>query len=463
LPSVRILAIDLGTTRCKVGVVNTEGEILSTAAKELRLERRGDGSVEGTERDWRSAVFSCIRQALKEAGAKRISMVTVTAQTACPVCFDEANRPVGPIISHLDTRAEAQFKEASVTFPDSYVASKLMGNLSWIRDRDPSTFGRIAEVCDVGEYVGRLLTGRLTHDATWLPKRRLRTMAESLGMEESAFGAEHDNSTPIGEVTKAASESCGLQPRTPVLISPFDGMSCVVGSGLVRPNVLAEVAGTTEVVAAVTQRGQSTTNHAIPGLRLFYTSPPLGLPYDWFRRMLYSRGTSGEQHASIERGVASIPAGPGSLLFVPSFSSANFSWKISGKLLNVEFSDGRSYVLKAVMEGITMSVRTIIDDLRDKGVTVQSVRMSGGGARNDAWNKIRADIYGVPVELLQTSETGCLGSSVFAAVSLGLYSSLREASEMMVHVTRTFRPDPSRVEAYDKMYHRFKAANSLEN
>ena len=463
MPNARILAIDLGTTRCKTAVVGSEGEIFSTAAKELRLERRGDGLVEGVEQNWRSVVFSCIHEALRKAGERRISMATVTAQTACPVCFDKSNRPVGPIISHLDRRAEAQFQEAYRAFPDSYVAAKLVGNLGWIRDEDPDAFDRITEVCDVGEYVGRLLTGTLTHDATWLPKGRVRAMAELLGMKESAFGKEHDNSTPIGQVTRAASESSGLQPGTPVLISPFDGMSCVVGSGIVRPNILAEVAGTTEVVAAVTRPGLSTTNHAIPGLRLFYTSPPLGFPYDWFRKMLYAGGKSEEQHASIEKEVASLRGGPGTLLFVPSFSNVNFSWKVSGKLLNIEFGGERSQVLKAVMEGITMSVRMIIDNLRDKGATVQSVRMSGGGSRNDVWNGIRSDVYGVPVEILQTPETGCLGSAVFAAVSLGLYSSLKEASEKMVHVTRTFRPNPSRVKAYEESYQRFKAANSPEN
>ena len=463
MPNARILAIDLGTTRCKTAVVGSEGEILSTAAEELRLERRGEGLVEGAEKNWRSVVFSCIREALKKAGAKRITMVAVTAQTACPVCFDKSNHPVGPIISHLDRRAEAQFQDAYRTFPDSYVAAKLVGNLGWIREEAPNTFGRIAEVCDVGEYVGRLLTGNLTHDATWLPKGRVRAMAELLGMEEGAFGVEHDNSTPIGEVTRAASESSGLQPGTPVLISPFDGMSCVVGSGIVRPNILAEVAGTTEVVAAVTRTGLSTTNHAIPRLRLFYTSPPLGFPYDWFRKMLYAGRKSEEQHALIEKEVALLPGGPGTLLFVPSFSNVNFSWKVSGKLLNLEFGGERSQIMKAAMEGITMSVRTIIDTLRDKGVTVQSVRMSGGGSRNDVWNEIRSDIYGAPVEILQTPETGCLGSAVFAAVSLGLYSSLKEASEKMVHVTRTFRPNPSRVKAYEEAYQRFKVANSLDN
>ena len=460
---VKILAIDLGTTRCKVGVVDQEGEMLPIAARELRLERRGDGLVEGTEQDWRSAVFSCIREALKNSGAKEISMATVTAQTACPVCFDKANRPVGPIISHLDTRAKSQFQKANRAFPDAYVASKLTGNLSWIRDRDPDNFSRIAEVCDVGEYVGRLLTGRLTHDTTWLPKKRVRRMAELLGIEEGAFGAEHDNSTPIGEVTQGASESCGLQPGTPVLISPFDGMSGVVGSGVVGPNVLAEVAGTTEVLAAVAPQGLSTTDYAIPGLRLFYTSPPLGLPFDWFRGTLYAGGNSEEQYAAIEREVGMIRPGPEGLLFVPSFSNANFSWEVGGKLLNIEFTNGRNHVLKAVMEGITMSVKTIIDTLWDKGGPIKSVRMSGGGSRSDLWNKIRADVYGIPVQLLQTSETGCLGASVFAAVSLGLYPSLREASEAMVHVTRTFSPAPSGVDAYAKVYRRFKSANSMRN
>ena len=463
MPMVRILAIDLGTTRCKVGVIDSVGKIISTSVRELRLEKSNDGLVEGRENDWRSAVFSCTRDALRKAGEKRIAMVSVTAQTASPVCFDEVNCPVGPIISHLDTRAKAQFQRARRTFPDSYVASKLMGNLNWLRDERPDVFGRIAEVCDVREYVGKLLTGKLTHDAAWLSKKRVRIMAELLGKKENTFGTPHDNSLPIGEVTRKAAESCGLPPGTPVLVSPFDGMSCVVGSGLVGTEVLAEVAGTTEVVATVTKRGLSTTDYAIPGLPLFYTSPPLGFPYDWFRRLLYPGGKGDDQYVSIEREVESAPAGPESVRFVPSFSNVNFSWKISGKLLNIEFSSGRGHVMKAVMEGITMSVRTIIDDLREKGATIRSVRMSGGGSRSEVWNRIRADIYGKPVELLQTPETGCLGSSVFAAVSLGQYSTLKEASEMMVHVMRTYRPNRARAKAYEIAYQRFKAANSQES
>jgi len=429
------------------------------ASRELRLGRPDRGLVESSERAWRSTVFSCSREALREAAAKRVAMVSVTAQTATPVCFDEANRPVGPVISHLDTRAATQFQRATETFPDSYVASKLMGNLGWIKDREPEAFSRIATVCDVAEYVGRLLTGIATHDGAWLPKKRTKLLTELLGMKESAFGVEHDNSTPIGEVTRSAAESSGLQPGTPVLIAPFDGMSGVVGSGLVRPNVAAEVAGTTEVVAAVTRKDLSTTNHAIPGLQLFYTSPPLGLPYDWFRRTLYGGGRSEEQYASIEREVASIPAGPSAMLFVPGFSNANFSWKINGRLFGMEFEGDRSDVLKAVMEGVTMSVRTIVDHLKDEGVVIQSVRISGGGSKSEAWNRIRADVYGVPVELLQTSETGCLGSSVFAAASLGLYSTLKEASEAMVHVSSTYQPNPTRVKEYDRMYRRFKSAS----
>ena len=153
-----------------------------------------------------------------------------------------------------------------------------------------------------------------------------------------------------------------------------------------------------------------------------------------------------------------MPAEPGSLLFVPSFSNLNYSWKVNGKLLNIEFGDERSHILKAVMEGITMSVRTIIDDLRGKGMTVRSIRMSGGRSRSEVWNRIRADIYGIPVVLLQTSGNWLPRFvGVRSRVSWSIFK-CEEAAEMMVHVTRTYRPDPSRAEAYESTYRRFKSA-----
>jgi sugar (pentulose or hexulose) kinase len=295
-------------------------------------------------------------------------------------------------------------------------------------------------------------------------------MADSLGVEPGIFGAEHDYAVPIGESTQSASESCGLQPGTPVLICPFDGMTGAVGSGLIHPNVLVEVAGTTEFMATLAPARRRATDFAIPSvtwgfidsahphdrLRIVYTSPPLGFFFDWFRRILYGK-IRGEQYDVIEQELSKLPPSSGDSLFVPKFSFENHGWRGSGQLLNIEMDQVRSDILMVVMEGIAMNVRWIISYLKDKGIDIQSIRLSGGGSRSETWNQIRADIYGLPVTLLQTPETGCLGGAAFATASLGFYPSLGEASERIAHVTKTYVPNSTRKRKHARVYQLFEA------
>jgi xylulokinase len=468
LHNSKTLAIDFGTSRCKVGVIDTKGKVHSITAKEFGTQTLGNGAIETAEKVWRTTIFKCIREALGKAGARQVAMVSVTAQTACPVCFDRNDRPVGPIISHLDTRAKIQLEKASKIFPESYVASKLVGNLRWLKEMKPQSFRRIKQVCDVKEYVGKLLTGKLTRDAMQLPRSRISKMADALGIDGEIFGKEHDFATPIGGCRPEVRDLCGLQPGTPVLVCPFDGLTGVIGSGLAQPNVLAEVAGTTDFMATTSRAGQS-RSHSYPSvgwdsidranphdrLRIVYTSPPLGFFYDWFRGILYGKDR-GNQQALIEREI-SEESNSDDMLFVPKFSFETHGWKGNGQLLDIELGKKRSEILRAVMKGIAMNARCIISDLTSDGATVQSVRLSGGGSRSEAWNQMRADIYGVPVSLLQTSETGCLGGAVFAASALGVYGGLREASESMVHVVKEYAPNPTRVKEYERTFQRFES------
>ena len=476
LPTAKILAVDFGTSRCKVGVLKADGAVLSMADKEFYLEGSASRAVQTSERVWRASVFSCIRQAMRGAGTRQVSMVAVTGQTACPVCFDDSDRPVGPIISHLDTRGATQLRWAGRLFPESYVATKLVGNLRWLKEAEPGTFGKVRRICDVKEYVGKLLTGELTRDAMQLPRSRTRRMANALGIDAPMFGVEHDYAVPIGKSTRSAGESCGLQPGTPVLVCPFDGMTGAIGSGLLHSNVLAEVAGTTEFMATLAPASRAASEFATPSVtwgsidrthprdrtRVVYTSPPLGFFFDWFRRILYGKNQRG-QYEEIERELLNSRHASADALFVPRFSFGSFGWKGSGQLVNIELGRARSDILRTVMEGIAMNVRWIINDLRGKGSVIRSVRLSGGGSRSEAWNQIRADVYGQPVDLLQTSETGCLGGAVFAAASLDLYPSLEVASEAMAHVTKRYVPNLTSARKYGKLYGRFESAYKRAN
>ena len=63
---------------------------------------------------------------------------------------------------------------------------------------------------------------------------------------------------------------------------------------------------------------------------------------------------------------------------------------------------------------------------------------------------MQADMYKVPVHVLQTSETGALVAAMYAVVGVGVYKSYREAADIAVHIKETYEPNPKNIAAYDE-------------
>jgi xylulokinase len=82
------------------------------------------------------------------------------------------------------------------------------------------------------------------------------------------------------------------------------------------------------------------------------------------------------------------------------------------------------------------------------GVVVRRVSASGGLARLDTINQIKADMLGVPVVLTDELETSALGAALVAGVNAGAWSSIEEAAAACVRPSRAFEPVAARTDMY---------------
>ena len=56
---------------------------------------------------------------------------------------------------------------------------------------------------------------------------------------------------------------------------------------------------------------------------------------------------------------------------------------------------------RAVLEGTAFAMRDVVDRLSALGVPTTTLRLMGGGARSQLWCRIRADVAGRPLDLVQ--------------------------------------------------------------
>jgi xylulokinase len=87
---------------------------------------------------------------------------------------------------------------------------------------------------------------------------------------------------------------------------------------------------------------------------------------------------------------------------------------------------------------------------------IDQVRVSGGGAKSMLWRQILADVLGVELVTLNTTEGAAYGAALLAGVAAGAWPDVDTASEETVKVTECISPDVAQVEHYSRVYEQYR-------
>ena len=126
-----------------------------------------------------------------------------------------------------------------------------------------------------------------------------------------------------------------------------------------------------------------------------------------------------------------------------------------GLIAGLTLETTRGEMIKGLLEGVTYHFRDGVDRMTQAGIAIDEYRVTGGGARSDAWLQIKADILGRPLTRPKITEAGALGAAILAGVGGGVYRSAGEAIEALVKIDRVFEPDARRHELYDERFARY--------
>jgi xylulokinase len=196
-----------------------------------------------------------------------------------------------------------------------------------------------------------------------------------------------------------------------------------------------------------------------PGL--FNVGAPLttaGAALDWVVREMSNRG----DHAKILESAAEVEPGADGLLFHPYLAGEPLLAEphARGAFLGLSLHHRAPHLIRAVLEGVAFAGRATMESLVEAGGQVSEVVSFGGQVRSALWNQIKADIWNRPLCVPEVENAGCLGAAAIAAVGMGAYESLSEASHRMARIDRRFLPDPERAALYGRSYAAYDAARS---
>jgi xylulokinase len=113
---------------------------------------------------------------------------------------------------------------------------------------------------------------------------------------------------------------------------------------------------------------------------------------------------------------------------------------------------------RAVLEGVAFGIKDSFTLIREAGLgAIEQVRISGGGAKSPLWRQIMADVLGVELVTVNTTEGAAYGAALLAGVGAGLYGDVPAACEATIQVTGRTLPDAERETIYPDYYERYRA------
>ena len=486
-----LLGIDIGTSGSKAVLIQPDGGVRAEATTEYPMAVPRPGWAEQDPEDWWKAAATSIARVLAGVRSADIAGIGLTGQMHGLVLLDEAGTVLRPCIMWNDQRTAEQCAEIEQKVGRARLielAGKpaltgfTAGKILWVRENEPAVYGRARHVLLPKDYIRYRLTGAFAMDVadgsgTLLMDVGKRAWSdELLGLLDIPrvwLPPLHESHEVVAEVSTEAAAATGLRAGTPVVAGAGDQAAQSIGTGIAREGIVSVTIGTSGVVFAATGKytfdqtgGLHAYCHAVPDTwHLMGVTLSAGGSLRWFRDALCesekaeAARTGRDVYDITTELAATAPAGSDGLLFLPYLTgerTPHADPDARGVFFGLSLRHGKAHMARAVLEGVTFSLRECLDLLCGLGQSCIRVRVSGGGSRSAFWRQMIADVFGVEVVEVNVTQGAAFGAALLAGVGAGVYGSVVEACERTIRETGSTSPGPE-APAYADSYERYRA------
>ncbi len=434
--------------------------------------------------NWWDAARRAIGGVLAQAGAsgRDVRGIGLSGQMHGLVLLDDRNAVIRPALIWCDQRSQAQVeainrqigKEAVLAaIANPMLTGFTLPKLLWVRDNEPALYARARKMLLPKDYLRFQLTGEYATEVSdasgtglfdVVGRRWSRELAGRLGVDCTILPAAFESSAITGKVTQVAAEATGLEAGTPVVGGGGDQAASAVGNGIVNAGVVSCTIGTSGVVFAHMERPAydpegrvHTFCHAVAGAwHVMGVTQGAGLSLQWFRNQL----APGAEYDALTAEAAQAPAGSRGLFWLPYLMgerTPHLDAGARGGWIGVTASHTRADLIRALLEGVSYSQMDCLEIIEQMGVAVESVRVSGGGARSPFWRQMLADVFGKPVAVPATQEGSAYGAALLALVGTGEYATVPEVCRAAVRIVETVEPRAEAVRLYAEGHRKYQA------
>jgi xylulokinase len=406
--------------------------------------------------------------------------------------LDDDGELIRPFVGWQDLRGEPYVKKISDEFGrrefyeetgDPLGTTFAITKWAWLRDNEPENWARTAIFASEQEYILKKwgaqgywtdlssasregmadvdngTWSKPIHDLIGMPLEKRATITTEPGQV-------------VGKISAKIAALSGLAEGTLLCVGAHDQNCSTFGGGAVHPGDSVMVMGTFGSCFVVLDKplrdphGKLVVkpNHGIGNWTIEAFSNTSASAFRWYRdtfgdlEVATAKTLHEDPYDLITTTIAEIAPGAHGVTFLPYLqgaAGARGNGNARGCFVGMTLGTTKADMALAVLEGICFEMKDVLLAQAAAGIEIGSIRLTGGAAKSPLWCQMLADICEHPIELLQTSETGCLGAALYAGVGAGVYASCEEAVERAVKLTTRYEPNPARKIAYDEAFDTF--------
>ena len=477
-----LIGLDIGTTNLKGVCFTTTGQSLARVEVQTPRYHPREAWTEWDPVQIWETVIKLLRELLQRLPSGYIPVgISVASVAESVVGIDKRGYPTGPVIAWHDQRSvsEAEWLRSRISEEEMFAitgspidATFTLCKLLWLQRERREQFNAAVHWLLVADWIAFSLTGEMAASAS-LASRTLAfdistlewsgKILQAAGLDRTTFAEVRPSGTSIGKVIPEIANRCGLSKDVVVAVGGHDHVCGAIAAGAVRVGILLDSIGTSEALfapmAGPTKAAQFLRAAFCQGVVQLVEQPPLyyaigGMPsagecVEWFLKLLLGDGDI----ASLSDAASGCE--PNRTLFIPHLryvSSPTPQRNGRGAFFGLTIDTSASELFRAVLEGIAFEGKYIIDNLISmaRAEPVAEIWCVGKAFQNNLFQRIKANINGVPLRLADQPDLAARGAALLAGLGARTYGSIEEALQMTRGFWLTRSPEKALQQAYQE-------------
>lgn len=423
-----ILGLDLGTSSVKI------------------LQRFEDGTVVKTKSSYDEVSpigwWKAIKQALSQLELTNVSAIGLSSQVGTYIVDGREviswNTGIGAeeLKDIKDKFSTKDFLD-EITMPHPNIVSYPIPRLLHIK----KTYPEVQKICQPKDFICEMLTGNwVTDPYSWRglvnlsTKQYSRKFLDVIGICEEQLPIIIDYTEIAGHTKNIQLEEAVLPEGIPVYVGLNDYYASLLGMGIQNVGDMFDISGTSEHLGVIEETVDLDTQ---------MVSGP-------YLKHNVHYGVTASSGASLDFGLQIHKDGLVELdevrkkqppIFLPYLNGERAPiWDADARGMFFGISSGcvKEELFYAVMEGVIFSLYHIYESMGKPKAT--RMKVAGGAAVNSALNQLKAEMFEIPVDILEEHDTSALGAAMVAALGAGWYESIEDAIQKICRIKEQIEP-----------------------